>query len=147
MKRFWLACFALLLSVGCAFAQSTQQLCFTTNGSNCVPAVAASNSAAIAVSSATTTEIVALASTKSIYVTSWNVISSAAGTLKWVYGTGTACATGTTDLTGTYTFGTSTVFDTGNGLGIILKVPFEKALCLTSASTINAQGSISYAQF
>lgn len=148
MKRLLIgALFALALNASFANAQSTQQICYTSNGSNCVPSIQASNSVPLAISSATTTQIVPLSGTKSIYVTSWDGISSAAGTLLWVYGTGTNCATGTTSLTGTYTFGASTVFSKGDGHGGILFVPPGNALCVTSASTINFQGSISYAQF
>ncbi len=147
MKRSLFAFLFLLFGVSFALAQSTQQLCYTTNGANCIPAVAASKNKVIAVSSATTTELVALVASQNIYVTSWDVVSSAAGTLKLVYGTGTACGTGTTDLTGTYTLATSTVFTKGNGVGSILTVPPGNALCITSGGSVAAQGSLSYAQF
>ncbi len=137
----------LLFSVSIVNAQSSQQLCYTSNGSNCIQAVASYKNIKIAVSSATTAEIIAAVSGKIIYISNWNVISSAAGTLKFVYGTGTNCATDPTDLTGAYTFGTSTVISVGNGIGSIITVPPGKALCITSASTINAQGSLSYSQF
>lgn len=146
MKKL-LALFILLFSFNVANAQSTQQLCYTSDGSNCIQAVASYKSLKIAVSSATTAEIIAAGSGTTIYVSNWNVISSAAGTLKFVYGTGTNCGTGTTDLTGAYTFGTSTVISVGNGVGVVLAVPPSNALCITSTSTVNAQGSLSYSQF
>lgn len=138
---------ALFLGANFASAQSPNALCYTTNGSNCAQAVAASNSLPIAISSATTTQIVAAVTGQTIYVTSWDLVSSAGGTFKWVYGTGTNCGTGQHDLTGTYTFGTSTVFTKGNGLGTVLYIPIGNALCAISSGSIIAQGSISYVQF
>lgn len=138
---------ALICLPTLALAQSNFKPCYSTGQNNCVPAVAASNAAIIAVSSNTTSELVALVAGKRIYVTSWDLISSAAGTFKFVYGTGTNCGTGTTDLTGTYTVGTSTVFTKGNGLGMLLVVPVSNALCYTSGASIAAQGTVSYVQF
>lgn len=146
MKKLILILWALLVPT-IAHAQGPVAVCYINAQGGCTPAVQATNSAKIAISSATTTEIVALITSKNIFVTSWDGVSSAAGTFKWVYGTGTACATGTTDLTGTYAFGASTVVTKGDGLGPILIVPRGNALCATSASTINIQGSVSYAQF
>lgn len=147
MKKFILS-FLLLCSLALpSYGQSTQQLCYTSDGANCIQAVASYKSKAIAVSSATTAELIAASTGKTIYISNWNVVSSAAGTFKFVYGTGTNCGTGTTDLTGAYTFGTSTVVSVGNGLGVVIAVPPSNALCITSTSTVNAQGSISYSQF
>lgn len=146
MKKLILA-FALMFVCTFAQAQSTQQLCYTTDGSNCIQAPAGFKSVAIAISSATTTKMIDGIAGKSIYITAWDGISSAAGTLKFIYGTGSSCGTGTVDLTGTYTFGTATVIAKGNGAGPLLSIPNGFNLCLVSASTINVQGSISYAQF
>lgn len=137
----------LLHHIAYSAPANLQSLCYTTNGNNCVPAVAASNSAAIAVSSGTTTQLVALASGKGIYVTSFDLVSTAAQTAKFVYGTGTNCGTGTTDLTGAYGMTTFTVISKGDGLGAILFVPGGNALCITTTTTGALNGSISYAQF
>lgn len=152
MKKIALVLWALLLPTIAlvpvnALAQGPVAVCYMNAQGGCTPAVQTTNSVKIAISTATTTEIIALVANKNIFVTSWDGVSSAAGTFKWVYGTGTACGTGTTDLTGTYAFGASTVVTKGNGLGPILIVPRGNALCATSASTINIQGSVSYAQF
>lgn len=146
MKKLFLIVGLLLVSTF-AQAQSTQQLCYTTNGSNCIQAPAGFKSVPITISSATTTKMIDGVVGQSIYITAWDGISSAAGTLKFIYGTGSSCGTGTVELTGTYTFGTSTVITKGNGLGPIFSIPNGNNLCLVSASTINIQGSISYAQF
>jgi hypothetical protein len=146
MKRFILI-FALMLVCSFAQAQSTQQLCYTSDGSNCIQAPAGFKSVAIAISSATTTKMVDGVAGQTIYITAWDGISSAAGTLKFIYGTGDTCGTGTIALTGTYTFGASTVISKGNGAGPLLSAPNGFNLCLVSTGSINIQGSISYAQF
>lgn len=148
MKRLEIVLILLTLALGVSFANAqTQQLCYTSNGVNCVQAIATSTTTPINISSATTAQVLALDVNKSIYVTSWDAISSAAGTLQWVYGTGTNCATGQNNLSGAYSFGASTVFSKGNGLGAIFVIPKGNALCVVSTSTINAQGSISSVQF
>lgn len=146
MKKLILA-FALMFVCTFAQAQSTQQLCYTTDGSNCIQAPVGFKSVAIAISSAATTKLISGVSGKSIYITAWDGISSAAGTIKFIYGTGTTCGTGTVELTGTYAFGTATVITKGNGGAPLFSIPNGNDFCIVAASTINVQGSISYAQF
>lgn len=146
MKKLFLIVGLLLVSTF-AQAQSTQQLCYTTNGSNCIQAPAGFKSAIIAISSDTTTKVIDGVAGQSIYITAWDGISSAAGTLRFIYGTGATCGTGTTNITGIYTFGTSTVIAKGNGLGPVFSIPNGNNVCLVSASSIAIQGTISYAQF
>lgn len=149
MKKILFVLAALLLAPSFLYAQSTQQLCYTTNGSNCVPAIQASNSAAIASNTAATFELIPLVSGKAIYVTSFNIDVNGTETIQFKYGTGTTCGTGTTVLTGVYslTVGTNVV-SVGNGLGVVLYVPAGNSLCYTTtAGTTVVAGSISYAQF
>lgn len=146
MKRLILG---IILALGVSFnayAQGTK-LCYTSNGVNCIAGVQAAKSVAIDISTATTTELVALDTTKAIYVTSWNVIVNGTGTFKLVYGSGTACGTGTTALTGAYPLTTQTGLAPGDGLGPIILVPLGKALCATTSANIQHSGSVSYAQF
>lgn len=138
---------ALLFSVTFALAQAPTQLCFTTNGSNCVLANGAFSSKAISTSSATTTEIVAAVTGKTIFVSSFHIVTTAANTFKWVYGTGTACGTGTTDLTGAYGLTTFSVVSIGNGLGVLFGIPQSNALCVVTTTTAQTSGGISYNQF
>jgi hypothetical protein len=146
MKRLLILLAALLYSIP-AFAQSTQQLCFTTNGANCVPAVAASSSAKVDVATGTTTEIVALTAGKNIFVTSFNLFAGGTGTIKFVYGTGSACGTGTTDLTGAYPLKDQGSIAVGSGHGLVLYVPASNALCVTTSASVQISGSVSYAKF
>ena len=130
-----------------ALAQGPQRLCFTTNGNNCVPAVQASNSVKIDNASATTVELVALVANKTIFVTHFDVNSAGTGTIKFVYGTGTNCGTGTTDLTGAYALVANGYINAGNGLGVIIPVPRSNALCITTTGAVQRSGLVSYAQF
>jgi hypothetical protein len=84
--------------------------------------IQADASAAISVSTATTTQIVALSSTKKIYVTSFDVIAGGTGNITFEYGTGSNCGTGTTVLTGAYNLTAQAGIAKGNGLGAVLVV-------------------------
>jgi hypothetical protein len=140
--------FAILFSFWCAFAQAQNSpLCYTSNGINCAKAVQASNSVAINISSATTTQLVALAANQTIYVTSFDVVTGGTGTIQFEYGTGTTCGTGTTILTGAYNLIVNSILTKGNGLGPILIVPPGNALCAVTVGAVQYSGSLSYAQF
>lgn len=116
-------------------------------GANMDALVQAGSSAAINVSTATTTQIVALASSQKIYVTSFDVIAGGTGNITFVYGTGSNCGTGTTSLTGAYPLTAQAGIAKGNGLGPVLVVPASNALCVTTSAAVQMSGSVSYAQF
>jgi hypothetical protein len=130
-----------------ALAQGPTRLCYTIGGDNCVPAVQTIKSVPIATSTATTTQLVALVARQNIFVTSFNAVSAGTNTFKLVYGTGTTCGTGTTDLTGVYTLVANGYVSTGSGLGSVLVVPPGNALCIVTTQAVVLGGSLSYAQF
>lgn len=148
MKKFiGLVLWAFLLPT-IAFAQvGANSICYTTNGNNCVPSVSSYSSVKIDNATAVTAELVALDTAKTIWVTSFNVVSAGTGTIKFVYGTGTACGTGTTDLTGAYNLTANGYVAVGSGLGAVLSVPKGNALCITTTGAVQRSGSVSYAQF
>lgn len=146
MKRLLLILAALLYSIP-AYAQGPMKLCFTTNGNNCVPGVQSAASAAISVAAATTTQIVALADGKRLYVTSFDMMSAGTLNATLVYGTGTNCGTGTTSLTGAYPLIAQAGISKGNGTGSVLIIPASNALCITTSGTSQLSGSVSYVQF
>lgn len=117
------------------------------NSSGMVIPPAADTSAAINVSTATTTQIVALASAKKIYVSSFDVVAGGTGNITFVYGTGSNCGTGTTSLTGAYNLTAQAGIAKGNGLGAVLVVPASNALCVTTSAAVQMSGSVSYAQY
>jgi hypothetical protein len=109
--------------------------------------IQADSSAAINVSTATTTQLVALSAGQKIYVTSFDVIAGGTGNITFEYGTGTNCATGTTTLTGAYNLIAQSGIAKGNGLGPVLVVPASNALCVLTSAAVQMSGSLSYAQF
>lgn len=109
--------------------------------------VQADGSVAISVSTATTTQLVALASSKKIYVTAFDIVVAAADNITLEYGTGSSCGTGTTTLTGAWNFAANGGISKGGGLGPVYVVPASNALCMVTSAAVQASGSVSYTQF
>src|SRR5215472_5073978 len=110
-------------------------------------------SAAINISTATDTQLVASQANNNIFLCGFflNQVNGS-GSLKFEYGTGTNCATGKTALTGAIFASTvaSKVTNTNNtpnlAAGTQLVVPAGNALCALSTGTIQQSGYISYVQ-
>lgn len=117
------------------------------SGANMVAMLQASASAPINVSTATTTQIVALSGSTKIYVTSFDVIAGGTGNITFVYGTGTNCGTGQTALTGAYNLTAQAGIAKGSGIGPVLVVPAGNALCVLTSAAVQMSGSVSYTQF
>ena len=145
MKRLILG-FILALGVSFAYAQGNQ-LCYTSNGSNCIPGIQAAKSVAINTASATTVELVAAETGKTVYVSSWDILAGGTTIVTFKYGTGTNCGTGTVSLTGPYPFAISVAIAKGNGLGSIFNIPQGNALCVTNSQAVQISGAVSYTQF
>jgi hypothetical protein len=109
--------------------------------------VACDNSTQIAMSTATTSQIVALVSGKAIYVCGFVIGGGGATTAKVVYGTGTNCATGQVSLTPAFTLASATTVNLGGGLGYVMKAPSGNALCVTNSAAVTANVFIAYTQF
>jgi hypothetical protein len=105
------------------------------------------SSAPINVSTATTTQLVALSGSTVIYVTSYDVIAAGTGNITFEYGTGTNCGTGTTSLTGAYNLTAQAGIAKGAGIGTVLKVPAGNALCVLTSAAVQMSGSVSFQQF
>lgn len=130
-----------------AAAPSIAQLNGVRSGANMVGMIQADTSVKIDISTATTTQLVALVSSQKIYVTAWDVIAAGTGNVKLVYGTGTNCGTGTTDLTGNYNLTAQSGLAKGSGLGPVLVVPASQALCVTTSAAVQMSGSLAFTQF
>jgi len=122
----------------------------------CLDTSAIKSSAAVNLSSAATTALVALAASKSIYVCGYSIsilgLATTAGTIKFEYGTqtSTACDTGTTVLTGAF-FGSTTAGGvsqiTGSGDATQFSAASGNQLCaVTTGTSPNFQGVVSYVQ-
>ena len=116
-------------------------------GGSLTSIIQAGASVPINISTATTTQLVALSSGKSIYITAWDVIAAGTGNFTLEYGTGSLCATGTTALTGAYSFTAQVGIAKGVGLGPVLTVPAGNALCAVTSTAVQMSGSVSYTQF
>lgn len=128
-------------------APSGAQQTGVRSGANMVAMTQANASAAISVTTATTTQLVALSASAVIHVTSFDVIAAGTGNIKFVYGTGSSCGTGTTDLTGNYNLTAQAGIAKGSGIGPVLVVPAGNALCVTTSAAVGMYGSVSYTQF
>ena len=94
---------------------------------------------------ATAAVIVTGAAGQRIYVTSVLLAPVATSVVTFTQGTGAACGTGTTNVTGAMTFGAAAVLEFGNGNGAVWALETGNSLCITIATAV-APGSISYAR-
>lgn len=145
-KLLTLVAFSMLLVAPRAFAQGA-----ASSFDPC--AQFPKQTAAINIATATTTQLVALNANAAIQVCSM-VLNQVNGTgsLALEYGTGTACATGTTALTGTL-FAATTASGTtnlvrvsGKEKGAMAVAPTGTALCALTTGTIQQSGWITYVQ-
>lgn len=104
-------------------------------------------SAFLDMSTATTTQIVALSSGKVIKVTSYALHASGTTNAKFVYGTGSNCATGTTQITSNLNLTASDGMARGNGTGVLFTVPASNALCVVNSAAQVLSADVSYTQF
>jgi len=107
----------------------------------------ANASTPINISTATTTQLVALSGSTKIYVTHWDVIAGGTGNITLEYGTGASCGTGTTVLTGAYGLIAQTDISAGSGSAPVLIVPAGNALCALTSAGVQMSGVVTYQQF
>ena len=96
---------------------------------------------------ATATQIVALSGTTKIYVSAYSIVASVAENVKFQYGTGTNCGTGTTDITALMAFAANGGIAAGSGMAPLFVVPAGNAFCVTASTTGPTAVNVSYAQF
>ena len=113
----------------------------------CASSGVTKSSAVINISTATTTALVPVSGSTSVYVCGFSAtisqVVTTANTLQFEYGTGTACASGPTVLTGAYGAGGVTagapLFIAEDGHGTIFKSPASNGIC--AVTTIGASGN------
>lgn len=124
--------------------QATYDACASIQGTSPVK-----SSVVIAISTAATTSLIAPVSGSAIYVCSFAVtisnVVTTANTIKFQYGTGATCGTGTQDLTGAFgtgsvTAGTPTTVSASMN-GTLFSTPVSQRLC--AVTTIGATGFFS----
>jgi hypothetical protein len=106
-------------------------------------------SVAINVTSPGATVLVASSGSTKIYVRSWDVLANTAGVFTLEYGTTITnpCDTGTTALTGAYSFAAQSGLSRSGGFQPLFIVPQGNALCaVSSGATASFAGAVSYTQ-
>ena len=91
-------------------------------------------------------QLVALVAGQVIYVCGWDFLASAAASVRFVYGTGTACATGETGLTGAYPVAANNGVVRANAGAVQAKTTAGQALCIETSTSINVHGLLTYVQ-
>lgn len=122
----------------------------------CASSEIAKSSAIISVTTAATTSLVAVSGTTTVYVCSFAMtisqVVTTANTIKFVRGTGAACVTAPTDLTGAFGTGGVTAaapITVGSGTGSTqFKTAAGDALCVTTTIGASAAfvGYVTYVQ-
>lgn len=116
-------------------------------GGNLTGLVGCNSSAKIDTASAGNVELVALSGSTVIRVCGYNFIANGTVAVQMIYGTGTACATGETDLTGAYNLVANS--------GIVVQSPFwtgmagaaGNALCIELSGAVQVSGVVFYTQY
>lgn len=136
----------LLLALGLSLSSSraeAQLQSFIPSGQ----VIACNNSAVISTAAGGNTQLISLQSGQTIYVCGYNFMAGGTTNFKFVYGTGTACATGQTDLTGAYPLISQTGVSYGAGVGTVIRTPASNALCVNNSAAVQVSGVVSYAQY
>jgi hypothetical protein len=115
--------------------------------------VVCDTSATLQMTTATTTQIVALTSAQTIRVCGFTLTGSTtatATTAKFVSGTGTNCATGQANVTNPYQLAASSTFPGmayGGALGMIFNAGSANALCITSSAAGTITVLVTYTKY
>lgn len=93
------------------------------------------------------TELVAISGSKSIYVCGYSIVAGGTVNVKLISGTGTACATGSSNKTPAYQLTAQTGISDGAPFFRGLKTASGGALCINASAGVAAQAIVYYAQF
>ena len=128
---------ALSLALASAVPASSQQAVFVPATQFTIPITGTVATAAV---------IVTGVAGQRIYVTAVALAPVATSVVTFTQGTGAACGTGTTNVTGAMTFAAGQVFVYGDGYGAVYALLPGNSLCITIATAV-APGSLAYALF
>jgi hypothetical protein len=116
---------------------------WTRDGNPCADHARIS-SVAIDTAASGNVELVALSGSDLIYVCGYSVVAGAATGVQLIYGTGTACATGETNLTGVWSFAANGGITQANGGVPQFVVPAGNAFCVENSGANSIQGHVTY---
>lgn len=91
------------------------------------------------------TELVALTSGRTIYVCGYSIMAGGTVNVKLIYGTGTACATGSANMTPTYQLLAQVGIVDGSPFNRGLKTASANALCINTSAGVSTQAIVYYA--
>lgn len=111
------------------------------------PCARTRSSVAVSTAASGSTELVGLTASQVIYVCGYTFVSSASVSVKFVYGTGTACATGSTDLTGAMAVAANGGVVNAVDDGGIFKTASANALCINLSGATQTSGHVTYVKF
>jgi hypothetical protein len=117
------------------------------SGANLVGIIQGDTTVAINISTATTTQLIAASGSTKIYITHYFWRSAGTTNFNFVYGTGSNCGTGTTDLFPAVAEVAQSGQVGGSGLGPVLIVPASQALCVKSSAAVQTSGTVTYTQY
>jgi hypothetical protein len=115
------------------------------NGSTWDRAFICTNQAAITLTAAGNTQIIALSGSTVIRICHISIAAAAAEDIKITRGTGADCAGGTADVTGLYRSATSLALDFQPTAA--LRGAAGEAICINQSAMVNAGGVVVYAQY
>lgn len=116
-------------------------------GANLEPFAQCDQQALLKMTTATTTEIVALTASQKVRVCYANMLANGTTTAKFVYGTGANCVTGPVDITPAYDLTAQVGWSGGAGIGTILDTAAGNALCVTNGSAVNLSIFVRYTKY
>lgn len=119
----------------------------STTGGLTTGLIACDSTAIYDASTTGSTELVALASGKSIYVCGYSIIAGGTVNVKLITGTGTACATGSSNKTPAFQLTAQAGIADGAPFFRGLKTASGGALCINASGAVAAQAIVYYAQF
>ncbi len=142
----WLANTQAISSTGSA-APTNADLQGELASGNLIGHIGCDKSVVINAATSGSTQLVALVSGQVIYVCGYNFMAGGTANVKLLYGTGTNCGTGATDLTGPYPLIAQTGVSYGNGEGTVFRTASANALCVNLSAAVQVSGVVTYTQF
>lgn len=133
-----------------ASAQTMGSSIAVVRGQNQAAPIFCSSTARLNMTTATTTEIVALSGATHVYVCSYAIKVGGAANVKLVSGTGSNCATSQADISTTWKWAAADAGinrDGGGGNVVSRTNDPGDAVCVTSSAAVNVDVEVSYAQF
>jgi hypothetical protein len=147
-RRVWIGLWSVILcALAIPYIGHAPRPLAQTSQSNIGNIVVCDSSVEIDTATSGNTELVALTAGDIIYVCGYNWIAAGTVTVQLVYGTGSACATGETDLTGEMQFTTQTGVSYGGAWGPVTQTAVANALCIELSDTVSVDGILTYAKY